>query len=97
VASQGPIDLTTNEFVQGPFEAQAARVLENVKAIVEAAGASLAQVVKVNAYLTNMSDFDAFNRVYRTYFSEPYPPRTTIQSDLGFLVSVDVIVALEDQ
>ncbi len=78
------------------FRAQAVQCLENVKAIVEAAGASLADVVKVHAYLSDMANFPVFNEVYASYFTAPFPARTTVGAALpgGFLVEVDAIVAL---
>ena len=78
--------------VQGQTE----RCLENIKAIVEKAGATLADVVKVNAYLKNMTAFAEFNEVYSRYFPKPYPARTTVGADLpgGTLVEIDAIVAL---
>lgn len=97
IAGQGPTDPRTNEFVGASFEEQAVRTLENVKAIAEAAGASLKDVVKVNAYLANMGDFAKFNEIYRRYFSEPYPARTTVHSALvGFMIEVDAVAVLPD-
>lgn len=94
VAGQGPADPTTGQIPEGA-EAQITRCLENVKAIVEAAGASMADVIKVNAYLKDMAHFPIYNEIYRRYFPEPYPARTTVQSDLpGFLIEIDAIVAL---
>ncbi|MCS7219730.1 MAG: Rid family detoxifying hydrolase [Anaerolineae bacterium] len=94
IAGQGPADPATGQIPEG-IEAQITRCLENVKAIVEAAGASMADVIKVNAYLKDMAHFSIYNEIYRRYFPEPYPARTTVQSDLpGFLIEIDAIVAL---
>jgi reactive intermediate/imine deaminase len=94
VAGQGPANPATGVMPDG-IDAQVTQCLENVKAIVEAAGATLADVVKVNAYLKDMADFPAYNAIYKRYFPEPYPARTTVQSDLPrFLVEIDAIVAL---
>ncbi len=69
-----------------------------MKAIVEAAGATLADVVKVNVYLTDLGNFAAMNEVYRTFFSEPFPARTTVQAGLlGFLVEIDAVAALPNR
>lgn len=94
IAGQGPADPVTGQIPEG-IEAQITRCLENIKAIVEAAGASMADVIKVNAYLKDMAHFSIYNEIYRRYFPEPYPARTTVQSDLpGFLIEIDAIVAL---
>ncbi len=76
---------------------QTERCLENIKAIVEKAGATLADVVKVNAYLKDMASFAEYNEVYARYFPKPYPARTTVGADLpgGTLVEIDAIVALD--
>ncbi len=78
------------------FRGQAVQCLENVKAIVEAAGATMADVVKVHAYLADMASFPVFNEVYASYFAAPFPARTTVGAALpgGFMVEVDAIVAL---
>lgn len=74
-------------------ETQTRQVLENVRLCLEAAGCGLDDVLKVTAYLTDLSDFKAFNGVYAEFFSEPYPVRTTVQAGLvpGFVVEVDVV------
>ena len=73
-------------------EEQTARVLENIKAILEAGGASLADVVKVSAHLSDLSLFERYNKVYATYFPDPKPTRTTVGSQLlGILVEIDAI------
>lgn len=96
VAGQGPVDPATGKFLQGDFDEQAVRTFENVKSIVEAAGAHMANSVKTNVYLRDMANFEAMNAIYRRYFPEPFPARTTVQSDLpGFLIEVDVIAHLE--
>jgi 2-iminobutanoate/2-iminopropanoate deaminase len=62
------------------IESETRQVLENVRAILAAAGLSLSQVVKTTCYLADMNDFQAFNAVYATYFTEQPPARTTIQA-----------------
>lgn len=97
IAGQGPIDPGTGEFVGSTFEEQAVRTFENLRAVAAAAGAGPRDFVKVNAYLSDMGDFSKFNEIYRRYFEEPYPARTTVQSDLpGFLIELDAIVVLPD-
>ena len=66
------------ELVAGGIEEQARRALENLTACLRAAGAELSDVLKVNAYLADLSDFAGFNAVYGEFFSEPYPARTTV-------------------
>jgi 2-iminobutanoate/2-iminopropanoate deaminase len=92
VAGQVGKDPATGQLVGDTIEAQTTQTLENLKAILEAAGASMADVVKVSAHLTDLSLFDRFNKVYVNYFPDPKPVRTTVGSQLlGFLVEVDAI------
>ena len=70
------------------------RTLENIKAILEAAGSSLDKVVKCNVYLRDINDFAAMNEVYATYFTAPFPARTTIQAGAlpgGIAVEIECI------
>ncbi len=78
VSGQIPLDPATGTLVSGDIEAEIRRVLENLSAIVQAAGGSLAQVVKVNVYLTDLAHFPIVNQLMATYFSEPYPARAAI-------------------
>lgn len=78
-AGQIPINPATGELVTGDIAAQTRQVLENVKAILEAAGASLASVVKTTVFLKDMNDFAEMNAVYATYFREAPPARSTIE------------------
>ena len=97
VAAQGPIDPATGQLVGDTFEEQAARTFENVKTIVEAAGAGMADVVKVTVYLSDWQNFATLNEVYRGFFSKPYPARTPIQMDLPMgLIMADAVAALPD-
>jgi 2-iminobutanoate/2-iminopropanoate deaminase len=96
VAGQTPKDPVTGTMPQD-FRGQAERCLQSVKAIVEAAGASMADVVKVNAYLSDLSNFSAFNEVYSKFFAPPYPARTTVGATLpggAVQVEIDVVVSL---
>lgn len=92
VAGQVGTDPKTGKLADG-VTAQTKQVLENVKAIVEAAGSSLDKVVRVGVYLRDIQDFGAMNEVYKTYFSQNQPARTTIQSTLvgQFLVEIDCV------
>ena len=92
VSGQGPLDPSTGKIVGETIEEQTARTLDNLKAILEAGGATMADVVKVTAHLTDLSNFAAYNKVYATYFPDPKPVRTTVGSQLlGMLVEIDAI------
>ena len=92
VSGQGPIDPATGQVVGETIEEQTARTIENIQAILAAAGATLADVVKVSAHLSDLALFDAYNRVYAQYFPDPKPARTTVGSQLkGILVEIDAI------
>jgi 2-iminobutanoate/2-iminopropanoate deaminase len=92
VSGQGPLDPATGQVVGDTVEEQTARVLENIKAILEAGGATMADVVKVSAHLSDMALFERYNRVYATYFPDPKPARITVGSQLlGILVEIDAI------
>ena len=95
VSGQGPVDPFTG-VAPGDFREAAAQTLRNVRTIVEAAGATMADVVKVNAYLCDMANFPVFNEVYKTFFAAAYPARTTVQSDMTIPIEVDAIVVLPE-
>ena len=80
VAGQGCINPLTGKLELGDVRSETKRVFENLRAILEAAGASLDHVVKCNVYLRDINDFAAMNEVYATYFAAPFPARTTIQA-----------------
>lgn len=88
------LDPKTNKLVEGGIDVQARRVFESIKAVVEKAGMTMADVVKVTAFLSNLADYPEFNAVYGEYFKlDPPPVRTTVQAQMPFgaLVEVDVI------
>jgi len=94
VAGQGPINPGTGSLELGDARSETKRVFENMKAILQAAGSSLEQVVKCNVYLRDINDFAAMNEVYQTYFSRPFPARTTIQAGAlpgGIAVEIECI------
>ena len=92
VSGQGPLDPETGQIVGTTVEEQTGRVLENIKAILAAGGATLADVVKVSAHLSDLSLFERYNKVYAAYFPDPKPARTTVGSQLlGILVEIDAI------
>jgi len=80
LAGQGPIDPATGATNLGDIASQTKRTLDNVKAILEAAGSSLDKVIRCNVYLKDIGDFAAMNEVYAKTFTAPYPARTTIQA-----------------
>ena len=91
VAGQTPKDPRTGQVPEG-IEDQTHQVFKNVKAILEAAGSSLSQVVRVDVYLTNLDNFQRMNEVYKTYFKDNYPVRTTVGVELrGFDIEITVI------
>ena len=96
VSGQIPLIPATGELVEGSVEVQTARVLENLKAILEAAGSSLENVVKTTVYITNMDDFTKVNGIYGQYFQENPPARVCVEVGKlpkGALVEIDVIAA----
>jgi len=82
VSGSGPFDPRTHKLVGNNIEAQTGQTLKNIQAILETAGASLADVVKVTVYLRNMGDFDAMDKTYKRFFSKDPPARTTVEVGL---------------
>jgi 2-iminobutanoate/2-iminopropanoate deaminase len=78
IAGQIPLD-PAGQLVDGDVALQTRRVLDNIKAILEAAGLTFADVVRTTVYLSDLNDMSEMNAVYGTYFSEPYPARATVQ------------------
>jgi len=95
LAGQGPFLAGSGAKVEGSFAEQAHQTLRNLAAVAEAAGGSLADAVRVGVYLRDMGDFSEMNDIYRQYFNNPLPARTTIQSNLpGFSIEVDAVLYL---
>ena len=78
-AGQIPIDPKTGKTVSGDIQAQTRRVLENIKAVLQAAGSDLGRVVKTTVYLKDMKDFAEMNMIYASYFKNDPPARTTVE------------------
>jgi reactive intermediate/imine deaminase len=78
VSGQIPLDPTSGQLISGDIEAEIRRVFDNLKGIAQAAGGSLANVVKLNVFLTDLAHFPLVNQIMATYFSEPYPARAVI-------------------
>ena len=92
ISGQGPLDPKTAEIKGKDIYEQTKLTMENVKAVVEAAGLKMSDVVKVFVILADQSLYDGFNEVYRTYFSEPLPCRLLFVAGMfDILVEVDVI------
>jgi len=94
ISGQIPIDPATDELLCGDIGQQTTRVLENLKAILEAAGSSLDRAVKVSVFLKDMGEFGAMNAVYAKYFPANPPARATVQvarlpKDVG--VEIDIV------
>ncbi len=96
VSGQGPVDPETGEMPDG-FTDQVRQTLRNLRTILEAAGSGLDDVVKVNAYLTDLTRFAEFNEVYREFFGNDPPARTTVATALlGILVVVDCVAQVAE-
>jgi 2-iminobutanoate/2-iminopropanoate deaminase len=96
ISGQGPVDPETGTMPDA-FADQVRQTLKNVRTILEAAGSSLDNVVKVNAYVTDLTRFQEFNEVYKEFFAHDPPARTTVGTSLlGFLVEIDCIAAVSE-
>ena len=94
VSGQGCINPATGQLERGDTRSETKRVFENLRAILQAAGSSLDHVVKCNVYLRDINDFAAMNEVYATFFTAPFPARTTIQAGAlpgGIAVEIECI------
>ncbi len=97
VAGQGGVDPSTGRFVSGGVEEQTRQTLKNIEAILEAAGSSLDDVVKVSVFLKDVGDFQAMNKVFAEFFKEPPPARTTVGVSFvvpEMIVEIDVVAYL---
>lgn len=98
VSGQASVDFKTSKFKLGTIEEETTNTLNNIKAIVEAAGASMNDIVKCTSHLADIADFDRYNTVYSTFFGDIRPARTTVQSVLAenLKVEIDCIVKLPE-
>lgn len=90
LAGQIPYNAATGKVVTDSIEAQAVQAFENLKAVAEAAGGTLNDLVKVNIFITDFKLFPAVDSVMKRYFNEPYPARATVGTSLGMGVDVEV-------
>lgn len=97
-SGQIPIDPATGVFVPGGIKEQTRQSLTNVKTILEAAGLTMANVVKTTVFMADMNDFAEMNGVYAEFFKEPYPARSAVAVKAlpkGALVEIEVVAAAE--
>jgi 2-iminobutanoate/2-iminopropanoate deaminase len=80
LSGQIPLDPSTNQLIEGDIAAQTERVIQNLKAVLEACGSSLEQVVKTTVFLKDMGEFKEMNEVYGRYFSSNAPARATVEA-----------------
>lgn len=98
ISGQLPIDPATGRFVEGDIIARTHRIIANIKAIAQAAGAGLDQVVKTTIFLTDLGDFQAMNSAYGEHFPNNPPARSTIQVaalPLGSNIEIEAVVSLQ--
>lgn len=96
VSGQAAVDFKASEFVTGTIEEETELTLNNIKAIVESAGATMNDIVKCTVHLADIAEFDRYNKIYSGFFQGIKPARTTVQSVLaeGLKVEIDCIVKL---
>ena len=100
VSGQIPLDPQTGELVRGTIEDETEAALNNLRTIIEEAGATMEDVLRVSCYLADMEDFPRFNAIYAKYFTVNPPARSTFQAaklPLDVQVEVDAIVALPEK
>ena len=98
ISGQIPLDPASMEVVDGGITAEITRVFDNLKAVAEASGGSLADVVKLNIFLTDLGNFPTVNEIMAQYFSEPYPARAAIgvaALPKGVGVEMDAVLVIE--
>jgi reactive intermediate/imine deaminase len=97
LSGQIPLDPETMTLVEGGIVAEATQIFENLKAVTEAAGGGLNDVVKLTVFLTHLPDLAAVNELMQRYFKTPFPARTSIQVSAlpkGVAIEIDAIVVL---
>ena len=95
VSGQGPLDPQTGDIIGSTIEEQTELTLANIQNILEAAGCTMEDVVKINVFLASLKDFERFNSVYVQFFNQPMPARTCVEAGLGnIMVEIDAIALL---
>lgn len=99
VSGQGPLNMQTGDVIRGTIEEETLLTLQHIRKIVEEAGGTLDNIVKCTVHLSDISDFDRFNKTYASVFSGVKPARTTVQSTLsdGIKVEIDAIAKIDRQ
>lgn len=99
VSGQASVDLEKGEIMGGTFPEEMARSMENLRFVLEKAGARWEDIIKVGCYVRRDEDLAEYNRLYRTYFSEPFPARTTITNCLppSLLFEIDCVAVLRNE
>lgn len=98
LSGQIPLDPATNQLLEGDIAAQTMRVLENLKAVLDACGASIESVLRTTVYLKDMNDFPKMNEIYGRYFTQNPPARSTVQAarlPRDVSVEIDAIAAVQ--
>ena len=97
ISGQLPVDPKTGTLVDGDISTRTEQVFRNMTAIIDAAGRSMADVVKITLFLSDMGDFKAVNEIYGRYFTDPFPARSTIQVaalPLGSNIEAEAVVSM---
>lgn len=98
ISGQIPLDPASMEVVEGGIEAEITRVFDNLQAVAEASGGGLADIVKLNIFLTDLGNFPTVNEIMATYFQQPYPARAAIGVSAlpkGVGVEMDAVLVVE--
>ncbi len=99
-SGQGPVDPKTGKIAQGGFEAEIRQALENLSAVLKAAGTSSENVLKCTVFLADMNNFDVYNEVWKEYFPDNRPARSAIQAarmPRGFSIEIEAIACIPDK
>ncbi len=97
VSGQGSVNPKTNELELGDIKSETRRTLRNIEALLEAAGSSLKDIVRIGVFLADIKDFDAMNEVFREFFPEDPPARTTVGAQLPKIkIEIDCIARVRE-